>query len=143
MPENGFSLTRIFSYKDRIEYFGTPVYRFGRPKNTVQVFFFQLYCNKKYVEVAINDFTMHLIIPKCFRIRKYRQQRKTIRQRGRSERRNCQRKCFHSFNYVIDHVSIRFFFYVNSLLLRVISSVLLAASFNHTHCLKTILLNSV
>ena len=34
---------------------------------------------------------------------------------GRSERKNCQWKCFHSFNYVIDHASIRFFFYVNSL----------------------------
>ena len=38
-----------------------------------------------------------------------------MRQRGRSERRNCQRKCFHSFNYIIDHASIRVFFYVNSL----------------------------
>ena len=31
-------------------------------ENTFQVNFFQFYFNKKYVEVAINDFTMHLII---------------------------------------------------------------------------------
>ena len=32
------------------------------PKNTFQVFFLQLYFNRKHMEVAINDFTMHLII---------------------------------------------------------------------------------
>ena len=36
-------------------------------------------------------------------------------QRGRSKRRNCQRKCFHLFNYEIDHKSIYFNFYVNSI----------------------------
>ena len=74
-----------------------------------------LYFNKKYVEVAINDFTMHLVISKWIRIQKCRQKRKTMRQRGRSEKRNCQRKCFYSTNYVIDHARICFFFYVNSL----------------------------
>ena len=34
--------------------------------------------------------------------------------RGRSERRNCLRKCFHSFKYVIDHLHLRFFFLVSS-----------------------------
>ena len=32
------------------------------PKNTFPSFLFQLYFNKKYVEVASSDFTMHLII---------------------------------------------------------------------------------
>ena len=85
-------------------------------KKSFSSFLFQLYFNKKQVEVAINDFTMHLIISKWFRIQKCRQKRKTVRKSGRNERRNCQRKCFDSFNYVIDHVSIHFFFYVNSLL---------------------------
>ena len=76
------------------------------PQNTFQVFFFQLYFNKKYVEVATNDFTMHLIISRWLRIKK------ALRQKGQSERRNCQQNCF---NYVTDHASIRFFFYVNSL----------------------------
>ena len=74
--------------------FGRLVYRFGRPKNTFQVFFFQLYFNK-FVEVAINDFTMHLIISKWHWIQKCRQTRKTMWQRDRSEKRNFQRKCFH------------------------------------------------
>ena len=38
-----------------------------------------------------------------------------MRQRDRSERRNSQRKCFQYFNCVIDHLSICFFFYINSL----------------------------
>ena len=35
--------------------------------------------------------------------------------RGRTERRNCLRKCFHSFKYVMDHANVRFFSYVDSL----------------------------
>ena len=58
--------------------FGRLVYRFGHPK-THQVLFFRLCFNKKYVEVAINDFTVHLIISKCLRIQKCRQKRKTTR----------------------------------------------------------------
>ena len=42
--------------------FEGPVYRFGCPKDIFQVSFFQFYFNKKHVKVAINDFTMHLII---------------------------------------------------------------------------------
>ena len=40
-----------------------------------------------------------------------RENNKTISQSemGQSKRRNCQQKCFHSFNYVIDHLSIHFF----------------------------------
>ena len=86
-----------------------------RPKNTFLVFFFQLYFNKKYVEMAIDDFTMHLVISKWLRIQKCRQKKETMSQRVPSEKRNCQRKCFHSINYVIDHARIRFFFYVNRL----------------------------
>ena len=82
------------------------------PKNTFQVFFFQLYFNKKYVEVAINDFTIHLTILKWLRIQKYRQKRKTMRQRGWSERNYLQR-CFHLFKYII--LFKYFFFYMNSL----------------------------
>ena len=85
------------------------------PEKHFSSFIFQLYFNKKYVKIAIIDLTMNLLISKWLRKQKSRQKRKTMRQRGRSERRNCQRKCFHSFNYIIDHVSIHFFFYVNSL----------------------------
>ena len=67
------------------------------------------------VEVAINDFTMHLIVSKWLIMQKRRQKRKTMRERGLSERRNCLKKCFHSLNYVADHANIRFFFSVNSL----------------------------
>ena len=74
-----------------------------------------MYFKKKNVEVVINDFRINLIISKWLRIQKCRQQRKKIRQRGGSERRNCQRKCSDSFNYIIDHKSICFFFNVNSL----------------------------
>ena len=91
--------------------------KFWLPKITFQLFFFQLYFSKKYAEVAINDFPMHLIILKWLRIQKRKQKRKTMRQRGGSKRRNwnSQRRCSYSFNYVIDHASIRFFFYINSL----------------------------
>ena len=51
-------------------------------KTTFQVFFFQLYFNKNYVEAVINDFTMHLIISKWLRIQKCRQKRKAMRQRS-------------------------------------------------------------
>ena len=60
-------------------------------------------------------FKMNLIISKWLRMEKCRQKRKTMRQRDRSERRIYLRKCFHSFKYVMDHPSICFFFYVNSL----------------------------
>ena len=66
---------------------GRLVYQFGHPnsgtqKNTFQVFFFQLYCNKKYVEVLINDLSMHLSISKWLRIQKCRLKRKTMRPKG-------------------------------------------------------------
>ena len=45
--------------------------------------FLQSYFNKKYVEVALNDFTMRLINSKWSGLRKCRRKRKTIRQRGK------------------------------------------------------------
>ena len=106
---------------------------------TFQFLFFQLYFNKKYVELAINDFTMHLIISKWLRRKKYRQKRKRMRQRLRRKRRNCLRKCFYLLKYVIDHENVGFFFLFS---LRTCSkslkdyivyttSILLAASFKH------------
>ena len=99
---------------DVLRPFRRPAYQFGRLKNTFLVFFFQLYFYRKYVEVASNGFIMHPIISKWLRTQKCRQKCKTIRQRGRSGWRNRQRKRFHSFNYVIHHASIRFFFHVKS-----------------------------
>ena len=98
--------------------FGRPVYRLGRPNSGGQKTLFKFssfscISTKKYVGMAINDFIMHLNISKWFRVQKCRQKRKTMTQRGRSERRNCQRNC--SFNYLKVHASIRFFFYLNSL----------------------------
>ena len=58
------------------------------PTNTFQIFFFQYHFNRKYIEVAINDFTKHLIILKWLKIQKYRKKNKTMRQRDRSKRRN-------------------------------------------------------
>ena len=58
------------------------VWETGIPNNTFQVLFFQLHLNKKYVKVAINDFTTHLIISKWLRRQKCRQKRKTMRQKN-------------------------------------------------------------
>ena len=46
------------------------VCKLWHPKKSFQVFFFQLYFNKKYLEVVINDFTMHLSILKWLRKQK-------------------------------------------------------------------------
>ena len=51
------------------------------PKKHQKKVFFQLNFNIKYVEVAINDFTIHLIISKWLRRQKYREKRKIIRQK--------------------------------------------------------------
>ena len=59
-----------------------------RPNNTFQVLFFQLYFNKKYVEVAINDFTMHLRRQKC------KQKRKTMRQKDIERKKKLSTKAF-------------------------------------------------
>ena len=51
------------------------LYKLWHPKNPFQDLFFQLHFNKKYVEVAINDFTMHLVVSKWLRRQKCRQKR--------------------------------------------------------------------
>ena len=68
--------------------FGRPVYRFGHPN----------YGAQKTI-LIIKSFIFSVV----FQQKKCRQMRKTVRQRGRSERRKYQRKCFPSINYVIDH----------------------------------------
>ena len=90
---------------------GIPVWesRLCRPTNTVQVFSFQLYFSKKCVDVAINVFTMHLVISKCLRRQKCRLTRKTMRQQEVEAREETACRCFHSLNYVIDHSTFRFF----------------------------------
>ena len=67
---------------------------------------------KKYVEVAINNFIMHLIISKWLRRQKCRQKRKTMRQEEREvkEKTDYETVCFHSFKYVTGHRNVRFFF---------------------------------
>ena len=51
------------------------------PKKHFSSFFFQLDFNKKYLEVAINDLTLHLIISKWLRRQQCRQKRNTMRQK--------------------------------------------------------------
>ena len=67
--------------------FGRPVYWLGRPNSGAQ---------KTLFKFAF--FRMDLLISKWLRIKKWKQKRKTMRQRGQSDRKNCQYKCFHSFN---------------------------------------------
>ena len=68
----------------------------NRPYSGSTYFFIEAQLKKKkYVEVMINDFTMHLIILKWLRKQKCTQKRKNETKSHRSERRNCLRKCFH------------------------------------------------
>ena len=76
---------------------GIPV---GAPKDTLQVFFFLLYFNKKYVKVEINDYTMHLIISKWLRMQKCRQLRKKMRQKVETAACSCFSFSF-CFSYVL------------------------------------------
>ena len=76
------------------------MYQFGCPSSGAQetlfkfvCFFFQLYFNKKYVEVAINDFIMHLI--------------------SWYERRNCLRKCFPLSKYIMENENVHFSFFIS------------------------------
>ena len=50
-------------------------------KNHFSIFVFSVVIQQKYVEVAINDFTMHIIISKWLRRQKCRQKRKTMKQK--------------------------------------------------------------
>ena len=94
---------------DAFRPFERAVYRFWRPKSFISVISQQkirwssdqwFYSASNYFEIAWN---INL------------RTGKTMRQRSRSERKNCQRMCFVSSNYVTDHASIRFFFDINSL----------------------------
>ena len=70
------------------------------PKDSFQVFSFQLYSNKKCVELTINDFPVHLT-----------EEQNNEAKRCRSERTNHLQKKFYSFKYIIkDHTNIPFFF---------------------------------
>ena len=59
--------------------FGRPVYWLGRPNSGAQ---------KTLFKFAF--FRMDLLISKWLRIKKWKQKRKTMRQRGQSDRKNCQ-----------------------------------------------------
>ena len=52
------------------------------PKKHCSSFAFSVVFQQKYVEVVINDFTVHLIILKWLRRQKSRQKRKTTRQKN-------------------------------------------------------------
>ena len=82
---------------------------------TLQVFFFQLYFNKKCIELAINDLTMHLIISKWLRNKNVDRREGQWDKKRLKQRRNCLGKCAFSFKYMIDHANVSFFFYVNKL----------------------------
>ena len=51
------------------------------PKRNFSSFLFQLYFNIKYVEIAVNDFTGHLIISKWLRKPKCRKKRKKVEEK--------------------------------------------------------------
>ena len=55
---------------------GLGVCKLWHPKKSFQGFFFQLCFNKKYLEVVINDFTMHLSILKWLRKQKIQTEEK-------------------------------------------------------------------
>ena len=68
--------------RDVSRQFGRPAYQFGHPNSGTQKTLFKFFhFNKKYVEVAINDFTKDLIILKWLRRQKCRQKRKTMKQK--------------------------------------------------------------
>ena len=97
--------------------FGRPIYRFGRPHSGTQITFFT-FCffscisTKKYVELEINDFKMHLIISKWLRRQKCRQKRKAIRQKDVEAKEEilCESVFIHLFS--INHENVHFFFLI-------------------------------
>ena len=98
---------------------GAPVYWFVRQKSGAQktIFefslFFQLYFIKKYIDIAINDFTKHLIILKWLRRRMHIEE-KTLRKKYVKAKEEIIYKSFISFTYKINHANACFFF-LNSL----------------------------
>ena len=125
--------------------FGRLVYWFGRQNSGTEItlfkiLLFHLYLNKKYVKVAINDFTIHLIISKWFRRRKCRQKqcdKKMSKPKKkwptkvffmylkRSRSWKCLLIIFNFFRNLLQAIKRRKWF----TLLRVIPCVLLTASF--------------
>ena len=105
---NAETCCSVVMYIDVFKLFGRLVYPFGHPNSVTQKTLFRfsfLSCiSTKYTEVVIIDFMIYLIILKWLRIQKLRLKRKTLRQIGWSEGRNCDWRCFHSFNCVIDQV---------------------------------------
>ena len=81
----GNQILKHFSVSDVLRLFGRLIYWLGLQnfgaQETLFKFPFSAVFNKKYVEVAINDFTMHLIISKWLRRQICRLKRKTIRQK--------------------------------------------------------------
>ena len=73
---------------------GAPIYWFVRQKSGAQktIFefslFFQLYFIKKYIDIAINDFTKHLIILKWLRRRMHIEEKNIEKKICQSKRRN-------------------------------------------------------
>ena len=86
MPSEDAKILKFNQYQksDKALYTGILVWA---PKKMLS-FLFQLYFNKKFAEVTVNDFIMHLIILKWLRIQKCRQKRIAMRQSSRSERKN-------------------------------------------------------
>ena len=78
-------ILKHFSVSDVLRLFGRLIYWLGLQnfgaQETLFKFPFSAVFNKKYVEVAINNFTMHLIISKWLRRQICRLKRKTIRQK--------------------------------------------------------------
>ena len=85
-------------HSDEFRPFGKLVYWSGSLKNTFQVFFFSCITTKNVV-VAINNFTMHLIILKWLRIQKWRQNSKTYDTKKSKRKKKLPAKVF-SFIYL-------------------------------------------
>ena len=85
------------------------------PKKHFSSFLFLVAFQKKHADVAINNFTKHLITSNWCKRKKYRQKGKKWEKKKRwSERRYCLQKSFHSFKYKIHHTNVHFLF-MNSL----------------------------
>ena len=82
--------TRQNPFHDKFQWHIQTIWETGMPvwvlkKILSKIPFFICISTKKCVEVAISDFTMHLITLNWLRIQKYRRKRKAIRQRGQSK----------------------------------------------------------
>ena len=97
--------TKVQLIRDVSRPFGRPVYRF-EPPNLVA----QKAPNQKQVEGAINDFTKIELFPNGFEQNNADRRVNNNTKRRRNETTIFLRKCFHLFEYAIDHKSVRFFF---------------------------------